>query len=205
MTETIANCPQCGAKPRERSRSTCEFCGFEFPAATAAGASGVSKAEIESRLRAIEESARFASLADHDARQPISAASVVLPLLFLILWITMGSFVIYLFNSFSPLAALFPLCIVGFGAFAVLRGVTRQFRVNDAALKRRAAIVLDKRTQISGAEQPATSYFVTLVSRAGERQEFSVDGQLYGTLTGTDAGVAFTRAEYLLEFQRIDL
>ncbi len=205
MTETISNCPQCGAKPRERSRSTCEFCGFEFPAGAAAGASGPSKVQFESRLRAIEESAQFASLADRDARQPIATASVVLPILFLIPWLAIGGIVSFGFYSFKPVLALFPLAVVAFGTIGILRAVTRLFRVNRSALERRAAIVLDKRTQIAGGEQATTSYFVTLVNRAGDRKEFSVDGKLYGTLTGSDAGMAFTRAEYLLEFQRIDV
>ncbi len=205
MTETIASCPQCGAKPRDRSRSTCEFCDFEFPAAATAAATGPAQAQIESRLRAIKASAQFASLADHDARQPIPTASVVMPLLFLIPWLAIGGVVSFVFYSFYPALALLPLAMVAFGTIGILRSLSRLFRVNSSALARHAAIVLDKRTQISGGEQPATSYFVTLVHEAGERKEFSVDGRLYGTLTGADAGVAFTRAEYLLEFQRVDV
>ena len=203
MSLTLATCPQCGAKPREFAQRTCEFCGFELPLPKPEPAVEPPQPSGAARLRAIEASAAFGALAEHVPESGVSAASA-LPLLFLIPWLLIGGFVIRGFHSMSPAAALFPLAIVGVGVIVILRKALGPLVQSSGPVERRAALVLDKRVEISGGDSSHTSYFVTLVDVSDARKEFSAEGPLYGTLAQGDAGAAFARGDRLLEFRRID-
>lgn len=101
----------------------------------------------------------------------------------------------------APLAAFVPaLMIVVVVAF--MRSLFfRWRRLKAAPLQRVAAMILDKRTEVSSGDY--TYYYVTLEIRGGERQEYNADGKLYGLVSHDDMGVAYIKDRSLLDFRRL--
>jgi hypothetical protein len=77
-------------------------------------------------------------------------------------------------------------------------------KARGAAMLRRAALVLSRRSEIHP-ESGATLYFFTLRFDDGGEGEFRFPGRgtQFDPMANGAAGIAFTRGDRLLEFQRI--
>lgn len=114
-------------------------------------------------------------------------------------------------NFFDPISppGFFRILLLAFTALGVglvVYGLFRLIKVSTSRLSRGPAIVVDKRTAVSGGGQssPAsTTYYITLQLDDSDRHELEVTGKLYGKITKDDAGVAYIRDRYLLDFRRL--
>ncbi len=109
--------------------------------------------------------------------------------------------------SLAPLfMAIVPAAFVVLGIFMFRSLRKKMSTIEDARVEPTPVIVVDKRTHVSGGSgnsSASTNYFVTCETEDGERTEYQVwDGQLYGRMSGTDAGMLFVRAGYGLDFDR---
>jgi hypothetical protein len=69
-------------------------------------------------------------------------------------------------------------------------------------------VILDERTQVSGGGEHSsatTQYFALVQRENGERREFACRGEQAGKLATGDIGVAYIKADHLVDFERIDV
>ena len=217
MTEAVppsTACPRCGAARASRSGARfCEFCGSEFPAASA-------PTELDPRLEA--PARRFAKLAAHPdyaallAKRPSSAAPLAQGLVGLVaavVVLVMGAVALNAFrtqsawigSSHAGWASFVPYVVIGVGVLLVARVLGRTTRFAASPLEARPALVVDERTQVrGGGDAPATTvYFVTLEDEGGRRRECAASGSVAGRVTRGDMGVAYVRADQLIDFERV--
>ncbi len=116
-----------------------------------------------------------------------------------------GSFAAF---SLAPLLmAVVPIGFVVFGVFLFRHLKKKMESMEDDPVNALPAVVIDKRTHVSGGGNNSsshTSYFITCEVEDGNRKEYQVwDGAMYGRLTADDAGILFVRAGYGLDFDRV--
>ena len=105
------------------------------------------------------------------------------------------------------LMALVPVGFVAIGVF-MLVSFRKKFRQFDRApVLARPAIVVGKRTAVSGGSgnsSASTRYFLTAEFEDGNRGEFqTMTPELYGRAAEEDAGVLYTRATMALDLDRV--
>ncbi|MBK8178648.1 MAG: hypothetical protein IPK67_07105 [Planctomycetes bacterium] len=124
----------------------------------------------------------------------------------LTLFTTLSSIGLLVFLTASRRSPLWvvPLFFVLLGLFLLAAATKRGSRIHAAPLARDLACVVDKRTEISGADSTTTTkYHATLERTDGQRTEYEVDGRVAGLMAQGDLGVAYTKAELLVDFQRL--
>lgn len=103
---------------------------------------------------------------------------------------------------FRLILSLFTLLGVGM----IIYGIYRLIKLSTTKLRRLPALIVDKRTSVSGGGQSSsarTTYYVTVELDDGERQELESAGKLYGKITKDDVGAAYIRERFLLDFRRL--
>jgi hypothetical protein len=198
-------CPDCGAPVPAARPTRCEFCGSELSGPTPAPAPGGGPA----RLRAIRETAAWAQAQRHTPSNPTTAGAVV-GVLFALLFCLVPAFMMFLGRRISGAWPFVLVCglLMLFGVAILIGVLSRALRLLREPIRRLAAVVVDKRTEVSGGgrnSSSSTSYYVTVEDEAGQRVELSAAGELFGVLTTGDTGVAFVLADHLLEFTRITI
>ena len=202
------HCPNCGAKLHRQDLSLCAYCATPL---SLGGKIDRPDDETIRRLHRLREKPEFAAAAaeqpfDSEVVARIQRASSAGWALMLV-----GLGLIVLRKAFGPLAEPHPLLFAGaaacaVAAFLLLCGAALASRERKAALVRRPALILDRRSE-TGAKggRAVTTYFFTMRFDDGSEGEFRWPGQ--GTANepwpnGT-TGVAYTRGQTLVEFRRL--
>jgi len=207
MTEYVTKCPHCGARAKEIG-PFCAFCGSRLPQIETPIAAPV-LAVVESKaskFRRLEAHPQFAELL---ARQPSAAGPIAAGMFgtvamigFVILAIVMVS----LFRNAGALI-LFPIVIGAIGLLALIRQFGKTAQLATAETVAKPILIADERSEErgSGDDSRSTHYFVTLEDREGLRTEYEASGNLSGRVTQGDIGVAYIKADRLIEFARVPL
>lgn len=201
MVETF-RCSHCAAVVTDDRWVNCPYCGAVL-----------AKPTIDP-LRAVVAPARFDAVersdAYVDAKPPSTSggahvAGLGVRTVFLVVWTCMAGVMTVLFLPTGPLAIV-PALMGIFGVGLVLFSVRETSRFLNASPQRFVAVVRDERVHVSGGgESPSTTqHFVLLERRDGARREFACDAATAGAVAPGDIGVAFVRADRLLEFRRVD-
>ena len=202
---TVASaCPTCGAPITREDLSLCSYCGAPLQRGGAKElAEGEESPNLE-RLNRMQEKEDWAAAMDWEplatSRYP-GARAVAIPLI-------CGSFAVLFFSViFNYVAGLVIGSVVLISLFA--RNL-RQDPISplnpDAPLLKRAAIVLDRRseTEISNGEGRTTYYFI-MEFADGARGEFRFPGRgaTFDLMVNGATGVAYSRGADLLAFKKI--
>ena len=216
-------CPNCGAD-NAPEHGTCNYCGTHISISPRAGRSAVF-----ARVKSSTEYANRNSPQRHARLPSYNSFHKAIPVIFFAVFIggsgmmvvialgMAGVFGLFGFRagggfgvafSLAPLfMAIVPAGFVALGIFMFRSMRKKMAAIEDAPVEPIPVIVVDKRTQVSGGSgdrSASTHYFVTCEAEDGERKEFQVwDGQMYGRMSGDDAGILFVRAGYGLDFDRL--
>ena len=216
-------CSGCGAE-NVAAAVVCEFC----QSALAITADNAQEAALErvkaSAVYAARNSAeRQARLPDYTAGQKVLvsvffAMFIGVALFIFVVALVMAGFfgVVGRSEAGGPGAALslvslcisvVPLLFVALGVWALVH-TTRKMRTQERApVEAVAAVVVDKRTHVSGGghnSSASTAYYVTCQTEDGQRREYRVwGGEVFGKLAAGDAGVLFIHAGCALDFDRV--
>jgi|LakMenEpi03Aug12_release.lakeMendotaPanAssembly.Ray.scaffolds.fasta_scaffold00396_53 hypothetical protein len=199
-------CSRCSAPVTDDNWTSCPFCGTVL-----------SKPTINP-LRAATSPARFAAVRKHPQlaellqREPsvrhVSSGMLGLGV-FGLIWVGMSLFITFGFMAAGAGAmTLFPLAIGGFGLAGIVKGLGKQGSIRKAPWEREIVVILDERTQVSGGGEHSsatTQYFALVQRENGERREFACRGEQAGKLATGDIGVAYIKADHLVDFERIDV
>jgi len=105
------------------------------------------------------------------------------------------------------LMAVVPIGFVVLGFFLMTKILRQTKDFKEAGVEAEAAIIVGKRTQVSGGgknSSASTSYFVTAEFEDGRRKEYHLmTPTLYGEVSDDDAGVLFVRNKFALDFDRV--
>lgn len=99
-----------------------------------------------------------------------------------------------------------PLCLVGLAATGAQVGKANRFMA--APIRRVVGVVVDERVEVRGGGKnsaASTRYHATLQTRDGSRTEYVCEGLLSGRIAAPDIGVAFIKADHLVDFIRFDV
>ncbi|MBO4562132.1 MAG: DUF2500 domain-containing protein [Clostridia bacterium] len=92
--------------------------------------------------------------------------------------------------------------ILGFILYTIIQKISEWSRNNASPVEENAAIVVAKRTMLSGGENATTSYYVTFEFENNERRELSVRGNVYGSIAEGDVGTLRSQGTRFLGFTR---
>lgn len=117
---------------------------------------------------------------------------------------------------FTLLFLLVPLAMVAIVVLGVVKTTKKRREIEAAPTVRLPCIIRDEREQVStssshsrtnqtSSSRTSTSYFATLESAGGERKEYRIEAELAGSIAPGDTGVAYLRADMLIEFRRLEL
>lgn len=100
---------------------------------------------------------------------------------------------------------LVPIAFVGIGCFLVYRMLARGARFAASDLATKLALVVDERVRVSGGGDAGTNttYFVSIENESGQRTEYETSDTVAGKVAQGDMGVAYVRADRLLDFERV--
>lgn len=207
MTDTV-HCSHCGAPFREEDARFCSFCGTQRqlaqPAVVVAAAPSAPNAierfeRAERHPRMAELLKRTPSTLGHGTSLGCSAGGLVV-------FCVVGILITITFaKNGGGFSLLFPLAITLVGAFMLAATLKRAARFTSAELRRTIALVVDERVSVSGGRHAHTTYFATLEWKSRTRREFSVNARLAGKIAPNDLGVAYMKADVLLDFERLDV
>lgn len=197
-------CSSCGAEIPQGT-IVCEFCGsaIDMPqhALAASAHAGIFAKVLGSREYQGRNSAeRLAEL------PKLSAMETAIPVVFFGIFITASGFMTVMFAAMVPFAAIVPAGFVVIGVLLLIKTLGKVKQISAAGVLARAAIVATKRTAVSGGSGDSsahTSYHVTFEFEDGRRGEYAVPGKLYAELAERDAGVLFSRADWVQAFDRV--
>lgn len=210
-------CPSCGASLPEDSL-TCDFCG----SVTATP----SQQRDKDTFRRIKESSQYRQRNDPQRIERLPKPGVATKIFFgvfftifcgicfagVIMTIVMSGLVGSMqgFRGFAIIPfcmGVVPLGMLGLGGYLAITQFKKMQSLETGELTTQPAIVVGKRTMVSGGSgdsSATTSYFVTFESEDGERREHQIwDGSLYGRISEDDAGVLFLREQYAIDFDRV--
>lgn len=133
---------------------------------------------------------------------------VIFGLIFAFVALFMSSAVPKAIEGFGPtgLVRILLLVFTAVGAGVTVWGIFGVLKLSGSRLRRLPALVVDKRLKVRGGGQSTsayTYYYVTLEFGDGERREFEARGKMYGKIAKNDAGVAYIRNRYLLDYRRL--
>lgn len=200
-------CPNCGALVARAAARFCDYCGAKLPKQDAAQPQP-RFGDLAERFARLEEDPSYPELmeATPSAGQGTFLSQIGVGAVGLVLFIVVGLFMTGVAGAvFAPMA-LIPLAIVVVGVVAMLKGVMSGATRINAPLRRMPALVVGERTKITGGgdnSSAKTSYYITLEFKSGDRAEFSTSDEVIGAVTEGDLGVAYTKADYLVDFRRV--
>jgi hypothetical protein len=141
----------------------------------------------------------------------IGVATVVTPLALSIFGVMFLLIAITLIIRLEPPLAI-SLLFVGAALVVLFRGLAMggnviQFR--NAPIERQVAVIVKERSEVSSTGNQyaaaSTAYYTTLQTRNGMRSEYRTARSLVGRLAIDDIGVAYVKANTLVEFIRFDV
>ncbi len=210
-------CPSCGASLPEDSL-TCEYCGSRT--------TPPSQQHDQDIFRRVKQSPQYADRLSAERAQRLPKPGVgqmVFVVIFFTIFCGISLFIAVMaigiggFASLSENAfpfSLIPFCMgivpIGMFAFGIFMAI-KMFKLfqlmRDGKVDAVAAIIVGKRTQVSGGSgdsSASTAYFATFEFEDGERKEFMVyDGSLFGRISEDDAGILFSREKFAVDFDRV--
>lgn len=210
---TRTHCPTCGAKLARQDMSNCPYCSTPFALVEKAAEARGESPHRERLLRLAEKDEARALLewtppesiewyeARRRGRYGLAGAAVGALLL---LWrgTALGIGREFLLSPTAWLGAV----LVVWGLVRYARSVAQRKQLTAEPLKKRAAIVLDRRsvTEIHGG-RGKTVYFFTLELADGTTGEFRWPGRgaAHEPVTKGVTGIAYTRGNELLDLQRV--
>jgi hypothetical protein len=204
--------------------TTCQFCG-----STAPPLSAPSRSDVFARVKSSPEYQRRTSPERQAALPKYPAIAKVLPAVVIVMFIGGSAFMAVMMLvvggvfgvagarlggpmggglSLAPLLmALCPMAFVALGVFIFLHLRKKMREFQQAPILADAALIVGKRTQVSGGSgdsSATTRYFVTVEREDGSRTEFlAMTPDLYSRVAEEDAGVLFTRSTLALDFDRV--
>lgn len=201
MTSPNTKCPQCGARPRTLAKY-CEFCGTQLPLAPLADSPAVES--HEQRFERLEREPAFATLMQKRPSAAGPVANSAFAALFMAGFIVVAGMMTFAFAPAGPLM-LVPLLILLVGVVLFLRTLGKGAQLATSEMSARPALIAGERTRVDGGgDGPGhTRYFVTLETRDGKRTEFNATGSLVGRVKEGDIGVAYVKADHLVDFERV--
>lgn len=149
------------------------------------------------RFRAVREHSQYPELMRQTPRswtelEVIGGAAVLV--LALVVLSKLGG------GAFSSVGTLITLMLLGGGGFTL----AKSYRVHAAPLQRSIGVVVDERMEVRGTrERTSTTYYVTLQFEQGQRREFAASADLAGRATRGDIGLAYTKLDRLIAFERV--
>jgi len=193
------DCPACGAQIGPQD-VRCRYCGNTIPqSAVGPPARQDQPLELLKQSKELEELLRYTPSAI--GRGAGMALMVVFGLVF-------ASFAIFFMVTSKKVNApgflrLFPLIFVLVGLGIVGAGLRGLVKLVTSPLQRIPAAVVGKRQHYSSGSRNSgsTSYYVTIRTEDGHRKEHRVRGMLFGELDRGDAGVAYIKGGYLIDFR----
>lgn len=197
------NCPSCGKAIRPEE-SVCPYCDrtIRQPAATVAKEE-VNVPELRRHSRELDELLRYTPSAVGKG-----AGLVVLSVFGFVFTAFAIFFIVASKGADAPrVFRLFPLIFVLAGVVMMGTGIRGLVKLTTSPVERLPAVIIGKRQRYSSSSRGSgsTSYYITIETEDGERKEHSVRGRLYGQVERGDAGVAYLRGGYLLDFRRVRL
>lgn len=202
MASSSTNCPHCGARPRS-VREFCEYCGGLLPG----GESTTASAAVESHAQRFERLVghpSFAKLLNQRPSAAGSGANSIVGAVFIAAFIVATALMLL---ERRPAGALIlgPIAILVFAVVMLVRVIKRGRRLATSELVAHPAIVVGERTQVDGGGEGSrhTRWFVTLASRDGQLTELATSRSLTGRVTAGDIGVAYVKADHLIDFERV--
>ena len=97
------------------------------------------------------------------------------------------------------------IAVFGFFAYLIIGGITQWVRNNNSPVETYEAVVVAKRTEVSGGgndTMASTSYFVTFELESGQRIELRAKANQYGMIAEGDRGVLTCQGTRFLDFER---
>lgn len=197
-----SHCASCGAAFKTEAERFCPYCGTQRPspeekvvATSVAERFEIAEHDPEvERLMALEPGLTAATASDVGATMRPLVACIVL----VVISIAFAS-------NHAGILTLFPLAMAGIVLFKTLKNAAGAVELRTATTERSIARVADERTEVRGAnDRTHTTYFVTLESKDGARREYRVDAAMAGRVAPNDLGVAYVRADRLLDFRRVN-
>lgn len=199
MPNTLT-CPGCGAPRTEADADRCDHCGRlrpEFDAPPTGEGGGGRFGDLSARFRALE---KLPMRARKRTRRPSgfgplfeSGMRAAVGVVFTIVAIGIGA------GGPGGMFLVVALLFAAVGIGTAVGGAGRVRRYVAAPSRRVPALVVGKRVEPYRRNQGVHRY-VTLQFENGEREEFRASGRILGIASEGDLGYAWTRAEWLLDF-----
>lgn len=195
------NCPFCG-KAVWLEDVRCPYCRNVIPRSEASAATEHADASrLPRQSKELEELLRYT---------PAAAGTGVGLIILTVFGLVFTSFAIFFIVTSKAGGApfffrLFPLIFVLVGVGMTAAGLAGLMKLTGSPLERLPAVVVGKRQNYSSNREGSgtTSYYLTIETEDGQRKEHSVRGSLYGQVERGDAGVAYIKGGYLLDFRRV--
>ncbi|MBL8859174.1 MAG: hypothetical protein JNL28_11750 [Planctomycetes bacterium] len=205
MTAYATNCPHCGARAKEVG-PYCAFCGSLLPRVEPQVPAVAHPLSAAQRFERLEQHASFPELLKQRPSASGPIASGVFGSIFLLGFVVLAGVMVALFRPAGALI-LFPIVIGLVGLVMLVRVFGKTAELATAELIARSALIAGERTETSGGgDGPTTTrYFVTLEDSEGARSEFEASGNVAGRVTQGDIGVAYIKADRLIEFKRVQV
>lgn len=217
MADHAKKCPHCGARAKD-SGPHCAFCGSRLPAFEAQiAAEGSASPSTEQRFERLERHASYAELlnrrpsASGPIAQGVFGIFVTGAILLVAISVASGfglfSWAAMQVTAFGALFSVLPILVVGVAVFMFARMIWKTTQLSTAEFIVQPSLIADERTDVSGGgDGPKhTRYYVTLEARDGLRSELVASGRLAGRVTRGDIGVAYIKADHLIEFERVQV
>lgn len=228
-----SECANCGAS-EFGEHGECPYCGSRgvvHPVARVAARARTGRGdETAARFAALRAHPRFRAAMTARPRVPSLGASAVLPILFGLLFAgtaagiglsahavtrtvrhdrmpvfepfeTASSAFDGVFSLFTGAFVLIGLAIAGYGVYRLVRW-------SGAETRAVAALVADRRTEVSGGgrnSSATTTYHVTLETPGGSRREYTVRPSARGQAVAGEIGVAYVHDGTVIGFERFDV
>jgi len=210
VTLAPSNCPNCDAQITREATQFCTYCGTQLPHLELSR-----PATLEERFAALEAHADYADLLAQQPSVKTELQSHTMMIVFLVVFVLMGLPILGVFfvvgfasGPFLPLFMLIPMAVVGLGIYLLVKTARSASAFKRAKLSSWPGHVVDERTKVSGGgdnRRASTTYFVTLQDSAGRRREFRARGPVAGEIGTGDMGVAYSKAEFLIDFMRVEV
>jgi len=211
MATRPLKCPNCGAKTGSESVNYCSYCGSALTERLGPDE------QRRSRFEAMERHPSFAKLMRREPKTTGHALSHGFGVVFGLVFVAIALVMFQLFGGVASafdgfpssngppiFFRYFPLLFVAFGIFFVIKMLTRTTKLVAGDTQRKPAIVVDKRTEVSGSsDSHRTYYYLILEDPDGQRAEHAVGGNVMGSAAPGDIGIAYFKSDLLVDFSRV--
>lgn len=222
LESNAVRCPGCGAD-NAADANRCQYCGSHFPSAKS-----TDRRAVFERIKRSPQYSQSHSAQRHARLPRPHAIQQVFLFGFFAIFVSGALFMFVMAVGMSgalgfvgfrvgggggafaliPLVmSVVPLGMAAVGVWMFLAARKKMVDFEQAPIEATPAIIIDKRTEVTGGgdRSSQTRYYVTCEGEDGARREYLVwDGALYGRMTVQDAGVLYRRAEFALDFDRVE-